>query len=120
MLIYKSLWETLQSWRGEEDRSFYLDRFRYQILHSCLMELMEKRIISPEVILLSDPRELIEESQGIQESSESGVKPQYIISTDEEMNIPLAFQKQVEGILDEKLSSEGRLWNIALSCEVSR
>jgi hypothetical protein len=80
---------------------------------------MEKHIISPEVILLSDPRELIEESQGIQESAENGEKPQYVITTDEEMNIPLAFQKQTEGLLGENLSYEGRLWSIALSCEVS-
>lgn len=92
---------------------------RYQILHSCLVELIEKRIIAPEVILLSDPRELFEENAGIQESIQNGVKPQYTISSEEEVNVPLAFQKQAEGLIDEQTSYEGRLWKIALACEVN-
>jgi hypothetical protein len=122
VLTYKSLWETLRLWQGKDTFHvfmLFLIVARYQILHSCLVELMEKHIISPEVILLSDPRELIEESQGIQESVENGVIPQYAISTEDEMNIPMAFQKQAEGLLDETVSYEGRLWKIALSCEVS-
>jgi hypothetical protein len=80
---------------------------------------MAKQIITPEVILLSDPGELIEETQAIQESEEAGVKTQYPISNDDEMNVPLVFQKQAEGLSDERVSAEARLWKIAISCEVT-
>jgi hypothetical protein len=79
---------------------------------------MAKQIITPEVLLLSDPRELIEETQAIQESEQNGVKVQYPISNDDEMNIPLVFQKQAEGLSDESVSYEARLWKIAITCEV--
>lgn len=81
---------------------------------------MEKQIIVPEVILLSDPRELLEEATGLQESIDNGMKPLYPISSEEEVNIPLAFQKQAEGLTDEQVSYEGRLWKIALGCEVCK
>lgn len=94
--------------------------YRYQILHSCLRELMDKQIIQPEVILLSDPRELLEETIAKEESKEAGAKIEYpITENEEEMNIPPIFQLSNEGIQDENqlISYEGMLWKIALMCE---
>lgn len=93
--------------------------YRYQILHSCLTELMDKQIIQPEVILLSDPRELLEETNAIEESKEAGVQIEYPIQVnEEEMNIPAVFQISNEGTQDnQSISYEGKLWKIALMCE---
>ena len=80
---------------------------------------MDKQIIQPEVVLLSDPRELLEEITAKEELKVAGLKVEYPIEeNEEEMNIPPVFQSINEGIQDnQSLSYEGILWKIALMCE---
>jgi hypothetical protein len=75
---------------------------RYKILQSCLSELMDKGVISPSQLILSDPSAREEEEQ----------------EQDMGEEIPVVFNNLNEGLSSRSRSAESYLWDIATQCEV--